>query len=341
MNYGEYSITGKAASLNDDLRNPDRGDHTSGDGNYLVANSNGRSGNKIWCSKAFALPNSVYHFSVYFCNLYKLKPSNGIMISGYQAGGVPEGNDPEIRITVNNKQTGETDKDKFQMFRWLHTTAEWYSGIDSGYVEICIENVNARAEGNDLALDDIEFHYVKTMPPGYKPLINPTILNEEYRENMADKNKSDYRRIIALSDLTKGDSLAPGIYTLYPSKKILDEKLSEDQKITLPSLIFEKGDSELLPDAKAELEKLSIWMKHNSDIRIRLEGHSDNIGNADTNIKLSEERVENAKEYLISLGIESTRIETIGYGGTYPVADNSHEETRKLNRRIEFVILEQ
>lgn len=339
LDHGEYSVTRNAAALNNDLKNPDKGDHTSGNGYYLVANSDGRPGRKIWCGKAFVIPNSIYRISAYFCNLYKHRPSYGFTIGGFQVGGVPEGNDPEVRITIHNKQVGETDKDKFQMFRWLHTSAEWYSGKDSGYVEVCLENVNLTAEGNDLAFDDIGFFYIKTMPQGYEPYINPTIMNEAYMEKLAAGNKPDPRRTIAFADLTRGDSIAPGIYTIHPRKKEAG-KLKEGQKISLPNLIFEQSNFSLLPEAQAELEKLAAWMKNNPRIKIRLEGHTDNIGDPAMNVKLSEDRVMKAKEYLVELGIDPARIETIGYGGAHPAEDNLNEETRKLNRRIEFVIIE-
>jgi outer membrane protein OmpA-like peptidoglycan-associated protein len=80
------------------------------------------------------------------------------------------------------------------------------------------------------------------------------------------------------------------------------------------------------------------FLKSNEQVNIELAGHTDNIGNPSKNIKLSQERVNTVKEYLVSKGIDSSRITGKGYGGAKPIASNNSEETRKLNRRVEFII---
>ena len=75
-------------------------------------------------------------------------------------------------------------------------------------------------------------------------------------------------------------------------------------------------------------------------MEIELSGHTDNQGDPKLNVALSEARVVNVKKYLISKGIAADRIETVGYGGVFPIADNTREETRKLNRRVEMEIIE-
>ena len=71
---------------------------------------------------------------------------------------------------------------------------------------------------------------------------------------------------------------------------------------------------------------------------IILEGHTDGVGDAKLNLQLSVDRVNEVKRYLTTKGIGKNRIATMGYGGTRPVASNGEEETRKLNRRVEFKI---
>ena len=80
-------------------------------------------------------------------------------------------------------------------------------------------------------------------------------------------------------------------------------------------------------------------MKVNPKVEIELAGHTDNRGLHAHNVKLSRARVEKVKEYLISKGIEAKRIEGKGYGGIKPIAENDAEDTRKLNRRVEFTIV--
>ena len=81
------------------------------------------------------------------------------------------------------------------------------------------------------------------------------------------------------------------------------------------------------------------FMKANPQVEIDLAGHTDNRGLHAHNVRLSKERVEKVKEYLISKGVEPQRITGQGYGGIKPIADNDAEDTRKLNRRVEFTIV--
>lgn len=109
--------------------------------------------------------------------------------------------------------------------------------------------------------------------------------------------------------------------------------------LELPTLIFAQGKYTLLPASYTELNRLARTLQDNPTVNIRLEGHTDNQGRAELNVKLSEERVAEVKRYLVTRGVPETRINTVGYGGSRPRASNEREETRKLNRRVEFTIV--
>jgi outer membrane protein OmpA-like peptidoglycan-associated protein len=336
---GQYSVTDNASMLNKDFRNPIGGDHTYGNGYYMVVNSDDESGKKVWRSEVNVVPNSMYKFSVYYCNLYKDQPVTSSF--AFDEGDV-KGNDPTIKFAVNGKQAGELDRDFYHLYRWIYTTASWYSGTHSGPVTISIENVNTNVNGNDLAMDDIEFSYVETMPEGYIPPEMRTVMSEEYRVEMA-KNYKPSKRVISFADIQKGDELAPGIYTIkYRKRDLIEDSLlsKKGEKFQLHNLYFTQGDPEIPSAGKVELDRLASWLESEAKVRIRIEGHTDNIGKQELNLKLSEQRVLNVKIYLMKKGIAEERIETIGYGGALPIADNSKESTRKLNRRVEFEILE-
>ena len=109
--------------------------------------------------------------------------------------------------------------------------------------------------------------------------------------------------------------------------------------LELPTLIFAQGKYTLLPASYTELNRLARTLQDNPAVNIRLEGHTDNQGRADLNVKLSEERVAEVRRYLVTRGVAEKRISTVGYGGSKPRASNEKEETRKLNRRVEFTIV--
>jgi OmpA-OmpF porin, OOP family len=108
--------------------------------------------------------------------------------------------------------------------------------------------------------------------------------------------------------------------------------------VNLKSVLFEQSKTILLPESYEELDLVVSFLKQNPDVKIELSGHTDNRGVPFQNVKLSQGRVDVVKDYLISKGIESRRIDGKGYGGTKPIASNESEETRKLNRRVEFTI---
>lgn len=108
--------------------------------------------------------------------------------------------------------------------------------------------------------------------------------------------------------------------------------------VTLKNVLFKQGTPELLPESYEELDRVVEFLKANPQVEIELAGHTDNRGSYQALMDLSQKRVNRVKSYLVSKGIEPKRITGRGYGGTKPVASNDTEETRQLNRRVEFII---
>lgn len=118
------------------------------------------------------------------------------------------------------------------------------------------------------------------------------------------------------------------------------EPLNVGKVFKLKNVLFKRATSELIDSSYVELDMVFRMMEENPQINIELSGHTDNVGNARKNVQLSQERVEVVKEYLVDKGIDTERIIGRGYGGTMPVASNKTEETRRLNRRVEFKIID-
>ena len=81
-------------------------------------------------------------------------------------------------------------------------------------------------------------------------------------------------------------------------------------------------------------------LKQYEELRIMVSGHTDNVGEAQKNIELSQQRADSVKEYMVGKGIATARIETRGAGPNEPVADNATDKGRQENRRIEFKLLQ-
>lgn len=144
----------------------------------------------------------------------------------------------------------------------------------------------------------------------------------------------------------RGYQSASGVLDL--SKTTGGQKLTRDisltplavgDKITLKNIYFEMSKSDLLSASFAELDKLVSMMQDNPNMTIRLEGHTDIIGDHDKNLQLSRDRVIACQRYLAQKGIDLERVQAVGYGDTRPILTKGTDEERKVNRRVEFVIL--
>lgn len=110
--------------------------------------------------------------------------------------------------------------------------------------------------------------------------------------------------------------------------------------VSLPDILFDSGQSSLKPDARIAIAKLAGILLILQDLNLRIEGHTDSTGSAQLNQRLSEERAESVREWLITQGVEGRRIVTAGYGQDRPVADNSTRAGRRQNRRVEIIVAE-
>ncbi|NQZ78792.1 MAG: OmpA family protein, partial [Ekhidna sp.] len=118
------------------------------------------------------------------------------------------------------------------------------------------------------------------------------------------------------------------------------EPLTTGSSIPLENVLFERAKARILTTSYEQLDLLVEVMKENPNLNIRLKGHTDNKGNPRSNLELSQNRVDAVADYLRGKGIGKKRISGIGLGGNYPIASNETEETRQLNRRVEFEIVE-
>lgn len=110
--------------------------------------------------------------------------------------------------------------------------------------------------------------------------------------------------------------------------------------ISMSDILFEVNKADLTPDLKTSLAKIAGILLVFKSSNIIVEGHTDNQGSAEYNQKLSEKRAENVMNFLIEQGIKATRLTSVGYGFTKPIADNETKEGRQKNRRVDLIIQE-
>ncbi len=107
---------------------------------------------------------------------------------------------------------------------------------------------------------------------------------------------------------------------------------------TLDRLEFETGSANLKPSSMEQLRNIAQIMKAYPNVGLKIGGYTDSTGNPEANLKLSHTRARNTMNELIGLGVDPARLEAEGYGDKHPVADNSTEEGRQKNRRIDLKV---
>ncbi|MCB0504299.1 MAG: OmpA family protein [Cyclobacteriaceae bacterium] len=111
--------------------------------------------------------------------------------------------------------------------------------------------------------------------------------------------------------------------------------------VKLDQVLFKRSTTEFMEESYEQLDLIVQMMVDNPTMEIELGGHTDNVGNARLNKELSQNRVDAVIKYFVEKGIDSSRLSGKGYGGSKPIASNSFEETRRLNRRVEFTVVKQ
>jgi len=150
-------------------------------------------------------------------------------------------------------------------------------------------------------------------------------IEEIVRKYAATPTTVDYNRI---EDIVKKNA---------PSSTVKEVRASCNW--VLVGVNFESGKSSLSSESYPILVNAVQVLLSNPDMKVEVQGHTDNIGSESFNKKLSEQRAETVKRFLVAKGVPAARLSTVGVGSSNPVADNKTAEGRSLNRRIEFKVL--
>ena len=128
----------------------------------------------------------------------------------------------------------------------------------------------------------------------------------------------------------KNIRIAKGAVPLY-------DRMMSDGKFITYGITFDVGKATIKPESMGEINRIVTLMTENPDLKFSVEGHTDSTGNAASNQTLSEQRSQAIVAKLVELGIAQDRLTAVGKGQNSPIADNSTDEGRAKNRRVEFV----
>lgn len=153
---------------------------------------------------------------------------------------------------------------------------------------------------------------------------------EKYQIKIKSIGEADDYNTFEIPALEEDELYAPSTLTI---------QFELPRTFTLDNVEFESGKSTLTKDSYIELKELLDYLKLKNEINIEIAGHTDDVGDDDSNMKLSKARAEAVRNYLISKGITPHRVIAKGYGETQPISPNTTEAGRQKNRRTEVRIL--
>jgi outer membrane protein OmpA-like peptidoglycan-associated protein len=188
-------------------------------------------------------------------------------------------------------------------------------------------------------------------PVSAEILFEDLVEHKEVGEAISDPKNGSYRitlangknygiRAVAKGFLSVNENLELMSITQYAEieKDLFLVPIEVGETMQLNNVFFEQGKPILKSQSFPELDRLVQIMEENPSIKIELAGHTDNVGNKEALMKLSQDRVLAVKAYLEKKGIKKDRVDGKGYGATQPIAPNTTEADRQRNRRVEFKI---
>jgi len=117
----------------------------------------------------------------------------------------------------------------------------------------------------------------------------------------------------------------------------LSDELKKSGHVAVYGIHFETGKAAILPDSENVLGEIVKMLQHNPDVKLSVEGHTDNVGAVARNQTLSEKRAQAVVAWLTAHGVPAARLSAKGWGQSKPVADNATDDGRAKNRRVELV----
>jgi outer membrane protein OmpA-like peptidoglycan-associated protein/cytochrome c-type biogenesis protein CcmH/NrfG len=160
---------------------------------------------------------------------------------------------------------------------------------------------------------------------------------KDYALNVSKENYLFHSENFQLKESTSTEKPYLLEIDLVPISK--EETPEKAKPVVLRNVFFETGSAALLAVSKVELDRLKSLLERNTDLKIKINGHTDNVGSEEDNLQLSEARAKAVRDYLIESGIADNRLQYEGFGETVPIDSNETEAGRSNNRRTEFEII--
>lgn len=181
--------------------------------------------------------------------------------------------------------------------------------------------------GNEEVNDqhDIQYHYMEKKGSGQMNFFAPSQAGSyDFRMNSSDSNGVEITSItFRVSGSLNSTAMAKAI--------------AEQGRVVLYGIQFDFNKAEIKTESEPVLKEVGALLQNQPDLKLRVQGHTDNVGKSDYNLELSRKRAESVKAYLVQhFNVDGSRLVTEGFGDTKPIAKNDTEQGRAQNRRVEL-----
>ncbi len=162
-------------------------------------------------------------------------------------------------------------------------------------------------------------------------------INEKRLANIPNASAARGSKILFYVDGSPDNPALFGAFRLAAGGKKLYDALAEKGRVATQGIYFDTGSDRIRPESTPTLKEIAAMLNDHADLKLTIEGHTDNVGNAASNQTLSEKRAAAVVAYLTAQGIDAARLSAKGLGATKPTDSNDTPEGRQNNRRVELV----
>jgi outer membrane protein OmpA-like peptidoglycan-associated protein len=163
-------------------------------------------------------------------------------------------------------------------------------------------------------------------------------VNDHRLANIPNTTGERSNKILFFADASAKLPALFGNFRIAAGGKKLYDAIAEKGRVATQGIYFDVGSDRIRPESTPTLKEISAMLTEHADLKLSIEGHTDNVGSAASNLSLSEKRAAAVVKYLVDAGgIASTRLSSKGLGASKPAASNDTPEGRQNNRRVELV----
>ncbi|MDX2055273.1 MAG: OmpA family protein [Polyangiaceae bacterium] len=245
--------------------------------------------------------------------------------AGSEGSGAPSGSEFKLAKSDSAKSAGGVNASKIKP-----------SKTEAAMKFVVVDKDKGPIPGIVISLtgaDGKKFYTEETDAAGYAEVLVP--VGQKYEIVYVSLGRREISASVPVSDEPNQNVKLTLRYKRYTAATAPGAAPGKSPNFVLDGVNFDTAKATIRPESFARLESVVEYMTHKKSSRIQISGHTDNVGKPKNNKDLSEKRAQACRDYLVSKGIDASRIEAVGYGDERPIAPNDTEEGRQKNRRIE------